>query len=545
MSTRILVLALALLCLLALPAVALADDDLQGAKIDPSVQLVVDATGGDEAVPVLVYARGDGDDVRDRLPAGVETTSLPVIGALAAYQTPDEIETLAGEPFVQAILADNPVYGFDYRSSMDITNLAIGLADVPSPADGGPTGDGVTVAILDSGVSAEQDLGADRIVGWKDFVKGKRQPYDDAGHGTFVAGLIAGDGSASLPLEDGGVATMQYRGVAPQADVVGIKVLDQYGQGRASTVIAGIAWAMAHKDDYGIRVLNLSVGGDPVGPAGQDPVAMAVEAAWADGIVVVCAAGNEGDFGLGGVLSPGNDPYVITVGATDTHQTPEVRDDSVAAYSPRGPTLYDEIAKPDLVAPGNRVVSLREKGSFIDRSFPENRIPVDEYAPGAVASQKPAYLMLSGTSTSAPIVAGAVALMLQQDPSLTPDDVKLRLMRSADPVRGAGEFEQGAGLLDVDGALADPSHADGAALSADLGDGTTILGPDAVERWTKYAWTKYAWTKYKWTKYKWTKYAWTKYAWTKYAWTKYAWTKYAWTKYAWTKYAWTTLIEGQ
>jgi len=540
MSRRSIILAIALLCLLVAPASAPAAGDLEGAKIDASVQLAVDVTGGDEAVPVLVYAPGEVTAVGKALPQGVDATPLPLIDALAVYLTPDEIERLAGEDFVRAIVADNPMYAVDYRSSMDVTNLTIGLADVPVPAAGGPSGDGVTVAILDSGVSAEQDLGQDRIVGWKDFVKGKKKPYDDAGHGTFVAGLIAGDGSASLPLEDGGIATMQYRGVAPAADVVGIKVLDEFGQGRASTVIAGIAWAIAHKDDYDIRVLNVSVGGNPVGPAAEDPVALAVEAAWRHGIVVVCAAGNEGEFGLGGVISPGNDPYVITVGADDTKQTGTVADDTVAAYSSRGPTLYDEYAKPDLVAPGNRVVSLRVKSSYIDRTFPENLIPVASYAPAARPSQKPAYLMLSGTSTSVPVVAGAVALMLEKDPTLDPDDVKVRLMETADPLSGATSHEQGAGLLDVDGALAATSYSAGAALSADLGDGTTVLGPDAVENWTKYAWTKYAWTKYKWTKYKWTKYAWTKYKWT-----KYAWTKYAWTKYAWTKYAWTILAEGQ
>jgi serine protease AprX len=503
------------------------------------VQLVVEVTGGDEAVPVLVYTT-DAEAVAAVLPQGVEVTALPIVDALAVYLTPEEIDALAGKEFVQAILADNPMYGVDYRSSMDVTNLTIGLGDVTPPADGGPTGDGVTVAVVDSGVSVQQDLAGSRIVGWKDLVKGKKKPYDDAGHGTFVAGLIAGDGSASLPLEDGGIATMQYRGVAPGADIVAVKVLDELGQGRASTVIAGVAWAIAHRDDYDIRVLSIAVGGSPVGPAHEDPVARAVRAAWRNGIVVVCAAGNEGEFGLGGVLSPGNDPYVITVGADDTRQTGDPTDDAVAAYSSRGPTLYDEFAKPDLVAPGNRVVSLREKGSYIDRAFPENRIPVSTYAPGAPPWMKPAYVMLSGTSTAAPVVAGAAALMLEQDPSLTPDDVKLRLLQSADPLAGATFFEQGAGLLDVDGALAATSRADGPALSADLGDGSTILSPDAVEEWTKYAWTKYAWTKYKWTKYKWTKYAWTKYKWT-----KYAWTKYKWTKYAWTKYAWTVLAEGQ
>ena len=140
-------------------------------------------------------------------------------------------------------------------------------------------------------------------------------------------------------------------------------------------MIAGIAWAIAHKDDYNIRVLNISIGGNPVGPIKHDPIAMAVEAAWQRGITVVCAAGNEGDFGAGGVLSPGNDPFVITVGATDTQQTADVTDDVVADYSSVGPTLFDEVAKPDLVAPGNHLVSLRTPGSYIDANFPDQRGP--------------------------------------------------------------------------------------------------------------------------------------------------------------------------
>jgi len=135
-------------------------------------------------------------------------------------------------------------------------------------------------------------------------------------------------------------------------------------------------------------------------------------------------------------------------------------------------------------------------------------------------------------------VAGRVEPPLQVV-ALDQQRARQRALVVALPLR-AGVHEQGAGLLDIDGALADASKAEGYALSPDLGDGDTILAPDTVERWTKYAWTKYAWTKYKWTKYKWTKYAWTKYKWT-----KYAWTKYAWTKYAWTKYAWTILAEGQ
>ncbi len=544
MKPRILVLTVALLCLLVVPTVALADGE-PGGKIDPSVATVLEASGGDVAVPVMVNAPGALDQVIATIPLGVDVTELPLVGSVAAFLTPVEIRALGDASFVTEIVADNPVHGFDYRSTMDVTNLTIGLGDMPEPAAGGPTGDGVTVAVLDSGVATNTDLAASRIVGWRDFVNGRPEPYDDAGHGTYVAGLIAGDGTASVPLENGGYATMQFRGVAPSADIVGIKVLDEVGQGRTSTLIAGIAWAIAHRAEYNIRVLNLSIGGNPVGSFTRDPVDRAVEAAWRDGIVVVCAAGNEGDFGPGGILSPGNDPFVITVGATDTRQTADVTDDAVASYSSVGPTLFDEVAKPDLVAPGNRLISLRTEGSYIDTNFPDNVIPVADFAPTAPAGTASNYLMLSGTSTSAPVVAGAAALMIGADPSLTADDVKVRLMGTADPVAGASVHEQGAGTLDVDEALAATTQANGWALSAFLGDGRKFFKNGDYNKWEKRAWQKYGWTKYRWTKYRWTKYRWTKYRWTEVAWTKYRWTKYRWTEYEWAKYRWTTLIQGQ
>src|SRR5665648_561721 len=434
---------------------------------------------------------------------------------------------------------------------MDVTNLTIGLGDVPAAADGGrPTGDGVTVAVLDSGVATNTDLATSRIVGWKDFVNNEPAPYDDAGHGTYVAGLIAGDGKASLPLENGGYATVQFRGVAPAADIVGIKVLDEVGQGRTSTMIAGIAWAITHKDDYNIRVLNISIGGNPVSSFTRDPVDQAVEAAWRNGITVVCAAGNEGDFGSGGILSPGNDPFVITVGATDTRQTADVADDVVAAYSSMGATLFDEVAKPELGAPGKQLLSLRTAGSYIDTNFSDNVISLADFAPKAPIGTVSNYLMLSGTSTSAPVVAGAAALMIGADLSLTPNDVKVRLMGTADPVADASANQQGAGTLDVDGALAATTHASGPALSAFLGDGKNFFKNSDYNKWEKRAWQKYGWTKYKWTKYKWTKYKWTKYKWTKFkwteaSWTKFKWTKFKWTEYDWMKFKWTTLIQGQ
>ena len=561
MRVKYLILAIALLCLLALPSTALAADDSDDAKVDTSVTTVLDATGGDEAVAVIVYTDpGAGGVVQDAVPTGVETTDLPGFDAVAAYLTEEEIDALAASDSVDLIVADNPVFGFDYKSSLDITNLAIGLDKVDAPATGGPTGAGVGVAVLDSGIATTSDLGSSRIVGWKDFVNKKKTPYDDAGHGTFVAGLIAGDGTASLPLDQGGVATMQFRGVAPQADIIGVKVLDSTGQGRASSVMAGVLWAIAHKDQYNIRVLNLSIGGSPAAPADFDPIAKAVEFAWKYGITVVCAAGNEGEFGPGGILSPGDSPYVITVGASDTRQTASISDDAVTYYSSVGPTLWDEYAKPDLVTPGNRLISVRVKGSYIDTTYPQNLISVADYVPGAPDDADPSYLMLSGTSTSAPVGAGVAALMIGRDPSLSPDDVKVRMIGTADPLPGATRFQQGAGLLDAAGALASDAQSRGYALSEDVGDGTTILTEDDYAAWDKIAWTKYGWTKFRWTKFRWTKFRWTKFRWTgvewqkfrwtkfrwtETAWTKFRWTKFRWTNYDWAKFRWTILTEGQ
>jgi serine protease AprX len=542
--SRILILAI-LLSLAVLPvSSAWAIDNVQG-PVNPSVQIALDAVDPGEAVPVIIYAApGSYADLADQLPVPDAVTPLPAISAVATSLNATQVAAIADLPYVSVIAADNPVFATDYIGSMDITNLSIGLGFLPAPSADGPTGEGVTVAIIDSGVADSPDLlnaqGDSRVVGWLDLIKGKKHPYDDAGHGTFIAGLIAGNGASSTPVDQGGYATTQFRGVAPQAEIVAIKALDQFGQGRSSAVVAGIGWAIAHKSQYDIRVLSISIGGNVTGPADKDPMALAVEAAWKAGIVVVCAAGNEGDFGAGSVLSPGNDPYVITVGAVDTMQTGTRADDGVAHYSSVGPTLYDEFAKPDLVAPGNRVISLAVKASYLDRTFPQNRIDVSTYAPGAPASFKSQYFVLSGTSVAAPVVAGAATLMIAADPSLTPDDVKVRLMASADQVGAAPAMQEGAGMVDVPGALSSTAHSTGPALSADLGNGTTVLTPATYVNWDKYAWTKYAWTKYAWTKY-----AWTKYAWTKYAWTKYAWTKYAWTKYAWTKYAWTTVIDGQ
>ena len=265
----------------------------------------------------------------DAVPSGVETTALAGFDAVAAYLTQDEIDALAASDSVDLIVADNPVFGFDYASSLDITNLAIGLDKVAAPTAGGPTGAGVGVAVLDSGVATTSDLGSSRIVGWKDFVNKKKTPYDDAGHGTFVAGLIAGDGTASLPLDQGG---------SRPCSSAASRRRRTSSASRSSTAPARAARPRSWPACSGRSRTRTSTtsacstsrsGATRSRPTDFDPIAKAVEFAWKSGITVVCAAGNEGEFGPGGILSPGDSPYVITVGASDTRQTASIGDDAV------------------------------------------------------------------------------------------------------------------------------------------------------------------------------------------------------------------------
>jgi serine protease AprX len=251
----------------------------------------------------------------------------------------------------------------------------------------------------------------------------------------------------------------------------------QNGQGTDASVIAAIYQAIAVKNTYNIRVMNLSLGRPVFESYKVDPLCQAVEAAWKAGIVVVVAAGNDGrdpyTNGYATITAPGNDPYVITVGAMNTKATPDRGDDVMTTYSSKGPTAIDHIAKPDLVAPGNRVISVLG-GNTLVHAYPQNIPSKDAY--GKEISQN--YFSLSGTSMAAPVVSGAVALLLEQNPRLTPDQVKARLMKSAyknlpqyTTIIDSGRtffiqydaFTVGAGYLDIQAAL---SSTDLATLSA-------------------------------------------------------------------------------
>jgi serine protease AprX len=358
-------------------------------------------------------------------------------------------------------------------------------------------GTGVGVAIIDSGVYQHDDLqksnnSGSRIVYSESFIPGDTSTNDAFGHGTHVAGIVAGNGHDS----QSGYAE-QYLGIAPNAKIINLRVLNGNGAGSDSQVIAAIERAIQLRSTYNIRVINLSLGRPIFESYTLDPLCQAVEAAWQSGIVVVVAAGNTGRSNAGGISgygtiqAPGNDPNVITVGATNTNGTPTRLDDTIASYSSKGPTLFDHVVKPDLVAPGNRIVSLLAPGSYMAANYSTLTLspstPLISCALSALglnictSDSSPKYVRLSGTSMATPVVSAAAALMIQKDPTLTPDTIKARMMKTAwkgyvssswaYDVWGNSYFSQydvftmGAGYLDVDQSLISTDVASGGTAS--------------------------------------------------------------------------------
>jgi serine protease AprX len=238
-------------------------------------------------------------------------------------------------------------------------------------------------------------------------------------------------------------------GSAPSVRFVDVRVLGEDGRGLTSDVIAGIDWTVANRDRYAIRIINLSLGHPVVEPAAIDPLCLAVERAVRAGIIVVASAGNygmnsKGQKVLGGVTSPGNSPYAITVGAIDTRGTADRSDDRLAPFSSRGPTAFDLAVKPDVVAPGARVVSLEAFNSVLSRTQPAWHV---------AGSYRNAYMRLSGTSMATAVVSGGVALLLDAEPTLTPAQVKIALQMGATFVPEAGLIGAGAGSVDFEASL--------------------------------------------------------------------------------------------
>lgn len=291
--------------------------------------------------------------------------------------------------------------------SLNIATPSIGATAVQRAR--GLTGKGINIAILDTGVFRHPDLirPVNRIIAFKDFINHRKHPYDDNGHGTHITGDAAGNGWSSKG---------KYKGPAPDAGIVGVKVLDRNGDGYDSTIIKGIEWCIAQRKRLKLRILSMSFGGPVSASSKDDLLSQAVEKAVKAGLTVVIAAGNSGP-GRGTIESPGISPSAITVGAVDDRRTVRQGDDRITFYSSRGPAPGGRI-KPDLVAPGESIISLKAPGSKLARQFPYLRFGKQ-------------YFVLSGTSISTPIVSGAAAQLLQSCPALTPCQVKARLKKHA------------------------------------------------------------------------------------------------------------------
>jgi serine protease AprX len=317
-------------------------------------------------------------------------------------------------------------------------------------------GSGVGIAIIDSGIDATHKSIANkstRVSFSKDFT-GENRTDDPYGHGTHVAAIAAGDGSATNGA---------YEGIAPAAKLINLRVLDSHGVGRVSGVLSALDWLIANRGAYNIRVVNMSLGTPAINSYKDDPICNAVRKLVNAGVVVIAAAGNNGKDSTGqkiygGIHCPGNEPAAITVGASNSYGTDQRNDDAITSYSSRGPTRsvwkdsyglkhYDNIIKPDLVAPGNKIISAEAINNELIRSDPA--LETNKYS---ATNMKLMYL--SGTSMSAPVVSGAAALLLEANSNLTPNMIKMLLMYTAQPLAGFNTLDQGAGELNIAGAVA-------------------------------------------------------------------------------------------
>jgi serine protease AprX len=429
---------------------------------------------------------------------GTVGQSLPVVNGFVAQVPAGSERALGATAGVAGVVVDSPMKGW-----ADAGNAAAPAAATPGTTlaqvreaigadQSGATGDGVDVAVIDTGMVPVPALAAPgKVIQGPDFSNQSRDRdlahLDTYGHGTHVAGIIAGDDPKS-----------GFLGVAPDARLVNVKAAGADGSTSLAAIVASVGWVIAHRNDNGlhVRVLNLSFG-TPPSRYQSDLLAYALEQAWKAGIVVVVSAGNEGDQHRG-LTSPGYDPFILSIGADDLSGTAAVADDVVPSWSSRGLGR-----NPDLVAPGRSIASLRDPNSALDLAHPEARVGDD-------------LLKGSGTSQAAAVVSGAVALLLERRPDLSPDQVKAIVKSSADPLSGPGPDAQGAGRLNVIRALAAvspdpasvrqpfaPAEIHGviarlvAALSSSRHAAVGPVGPDG-SRWGGAKWGGSSWGGAKW-----------------------------------------------
>jgi serine protease AprX len=523
------------------------------------VQVVVRARSADIA-PAEAQVVSSGGSVLRRL--GIINGFAAVVPArsIAALQSRAEIYSVTPNAPVQ-FAAQVDGYDPNWATPVGSWKRVVEAIRAKDVWKAGFRGQGVDVALIDSGVLPVDGIGSQLVYGPDLSFESQAENLrylDSYGHGTFMAGLIAGRDNGIADGQEDERLDKAFVGIAPEARVVSVKVASDSGATDVSQVLAAIDWVVQHRhsDGLNIRVLNLSFGTDSTQSYIMDPLAYAAEVAWRAGIVVVVSAGNS-NFGSSRLNDPAFDPFVIAVGADDTKGTNDPKDDVVPAWSARG----DGVRGPDLVAPGRSVVSLRARGSQLDLSHPEAAVGNSRFFKG------------SGTSQSAAVVSGAVALLLSQRPNLTPDQVKYLLESTAARLPSADLIAQGSGLINVKAAkdTATPpallaaqtfpastglGSLEAARGSVHVADGgtelvgerdifgsvltTTTWAPGAAEgtTWVDGSWNGNTWTGNTWTGNTWTGNTWTGNTWTGNTWTGNTWTGNTWTGSFWASAYW-------
>ena len=371
---------------------------------------------------------------------------------------------------------DSVQFSFDFPATAD---YYLGTTGADALQYEGLTGQGVTVAVVDSGISATNDL-AGRVTLAPNF-----DGLDDFGHGTHVAGIIGGNGATFKT----------FRGVAQGVNLISLDVTDNLGMTYESTVIGALQWVYANKAQYNIRVVNLSLNSTAELSYHLSPLDAACEILWFNGVVVVASAGNKGPAGGYNTIktAPANDPFIITVGASDEHDNTNPADDTVAPFSSHGIT-QDGFVKPDILAPGYNVVSSLSSNSNWAVEHPDRVVETN-------------FIRLSGTSMAAPMVSGAVALLLQDEPNLTPDQVKYRLQNSGRTIQGdEGRFP----YLDMYASVKGDSTASantGLTASQMLSTGLNPITWGSVG-WNSVGWNSVGWNSVGWNSVGWNSVGW-------------------------------------
>ena len=449
------------------------------------------------------------------------------IDGLHASLTGKQILSLANRSYVTAIVANEGATA-SATGGLPAMNPQLWpwVAGVPLDWVGSKNLSLPTIAIVDSGIDTTRvgDF-ANRVLGQVNLASlTPNSPGDGYGHGTFVAGIAAGQGTGHV-------------GVSPRSNLVSLDVMNDQGEATVADIINACDWILANKSAYNIKVANFSLHAVNQASVLFDPLDQAVEKLWLNGVTVVAAAGNYAANGQesGVPYAPGNDPFVITVGAADTNNTLATGDDFVAPFSAWGYT-GDGFMKPDISAPGRYIIGPVSPGAALYT-----------LRPGDVVS--PGYMQLSGTSFSAPMVAGAAAELIAQHPGWTPDQVKGALMVSADPTPAAAAGSLGVGELDVAHArkVAAPPNPNAGLdqyLTTD-GNGNRIFNAVAWQTaaltnlaWDSAAWSDAAWSSAAWSSAAWSSAAWASAAWASAAWGTAAWSSAAWSSAAWSDAAW-------